>query len=454
MEMRSANRPKKCSPRCAVWLLSLAIPVGGTAFGQQVTPEDLNREARAEERLRRQKEAEEQVTRAKTEAFLAEARGVAVTLASLESTSKGLFDRVAALLGDDDGKRLAQHKSSFMGILDMQQRPPVSIEDILARKRGVDTLVTGLESELKRTSVGYVPPESQEHKLVTDEIWASERLGKVIALQGWLDHALSSAPQVDLKKARTLQQVLDGYVALEHDRYLRALSDAEEDARDEKTRIIRENARIATLERTRAAAERRLADALAEIETMKIEQKSTERRRKAKERERQVSEEIRYNDLLAELERERKDADVRREAQDKEAEIERNRVKKAAERKVLREKAQSKEVRAVLYPFFDTGYWQPGFTRKRRGTERTVISLSALKEYGALQPGPRGLEKLLECGNARVGGRASPDKERAKWGFKGKLKNLSTEDYEQLLKAQQYLIELGDVLVEVELLTP
>jgi hypothetical protein len=84
------------------------------------------------------------------------------------------------------------------------------------------------------------------------------------------------------------------------------------------------------------------------------------------------------------------------------------------------------------------------------------MSLSAIKAQGALDPSPRGMRELYHLGanpkNDRPGGWAQEARMVGK-PLEAWLKN-KPGARDTARKAQDYLIELGDILVEVGLLSP
>ena len=135
------------------------------------------------------------------------------------------------------------------------------------------------------------------------------------------------------------------------------------------------------------------------------------------------------------------------------------------ERQRLIEKAQAAEVQAKLRPFLDKGSWQPGIPNSNPSGEITPMSLRAIRQHGALETDDQGLKQLLSIANLKgCRGAKLPrthaqngkpyDRDRLKWTFTDRFLSLTSEDVSQIREAQNLLIELGDVLVELELLSP
>lgn len=51
-------------------------------------------------------------------------------------------------------------------------------------------------------------------------------------------------------------------------------------------------------------------------------------------------------------------------------------------------------------------------------------------------------------------GRDKKDKERPRWGYPQRINKLSAEQRDELKRAQEYLIDLGEIMVELGMLAP
>ena len=111
----------------------------------------------------------------------------------------------------------------------------------------------------------------------------------------------------------------------------------------------------------------------------------------------------------------------------------------------LRAKAQSPEIQAKLAPFITPGRFQIS----GMSYEKLPLSYRALMQSGALLQSEVGLTKLTKIAYTRA------DKDRPRWHFHYDVatgwKNQPAER-EMVMEAQQLLIELGPVLVEMKLL--
>ena len=122
-----------------------------------------------------------------------------------------------------------------------------------------------------------------------------------------------------------------------------------------------------------------------------------------------------------------------------------------AEMVLLRQKCRSQRVRELLQPFTAASFWQPGRERPDETVTKGPISLSRLREEGALDNTSRGLTALLH-----IACRERPNDSRPKWSF-GKnsgFDGLNDQDKETMVEAQGYLRELGEALVAEGMLAP
>lgn len=110
----------------------------------------------------------------------------------------------------------------------------------------------------------------------------------------------------------------------------------------------------------------------------------------------------------------------------------------------LRKKASDPKVRSQLAPFITPGYWQ---VDGRNSYERFPLSYTQLRNAGALDPSRAGIKKLGDIGSTTA------NRERSRWVLLSNWMNHS-DTFEKVKDAQQLLLELGPVLVELKLLQP
>lgn len=136
-----------------------------------------------------------------------------------------------------------------------------------------------------------------------------------------------------------------------------------------------------------------------------------------------------------------------------ESKVEESKAKVAASQKIdearnieLRKKASDPEIQAKLTPFIS-----PGNLQIRKMTyDAKPVSLTALQNCGALDPSVPGLRKLAEIACTTT------DRVRPRWKLKGGAGGFvrHPDEMAKVKEAQQLLIELGPVLVEMKLLEP
>ena len=180
-------------------------------------------------------------------------------------------------------------------------------------------------------------------------------------------------------------------------------------------------------------------DRLAELEEQLIQEKA----RKVQDAEAKREQEK----LAAEREREKE-----RLAEKRKEEAEAAAEKKRLEEEALLARARSSEVQSTLAPFLHNRDVQPqkvggGSVKFQSTFDAKPMSLSALKGMGALEESTEGLKWL-----ARVGGHRKLSGPR--WGVYSQPGNWSDHDKKLLKEAQQFLRELGPILVKDGKLSP
>ena len=112
----------------------------------------------------------------------------------------------------------------------------------------------------------------------------------------------------------------------------------------------------------------------------------------------------------------------------------------------LRKKASEPSVQVKLAPFIQKGYWQiVGYS-----TEPKPLSFTALQSIGALDDSIKGMGALIRIATRQ------DDKVRSRWKLVGGSVYFQkySESMEKVKEAQNLLIELGPVLVEMGKLQP
>ncbi len=431
----AASRYKQ--PALVLAMASTAFLFGGVhrAAGQNRSASDIEEEARDRVLQERLRQAENLRTRQVVEQFAAYVEDAAKLLAELEAKASSFQTRFDGLLTNDDGKRIARDDLAIKTYLRYRDDPIVSMGETVARKKAVDSLLAQLRTELKSQNVGYHPAESQRRDTDEHYFWARERLASVSVRSDWLDSVLFRAPKIaDLQTAKSLQDVIRDYQLLSIDLLERARLKGEGAARQEAEPIVAEKTRVAELERL-------LTEANIEIERMK-----TETQQKL------ADAEIREKNLLAELDRAKKLADAERHSKNVDAELKSGQIVSEAEKKRLIAKCSDPEVRTILAPFLDKGYFRPSDnmhgSRRYDTLQPVPISFADLQKLGALNPTGTGADMLHKIASAPI------DSMRTRWpGFRKKWQD-DPGLREMVPKAQQLLNELGPTMVELGMLSP
>ena len=258
-----------------------------------------------------------------------------------------------------------------------------------------------------------------------------------------------------------IQEALQRRVQRAEQERQKALAEAEEIGRQKAESQIREIAAREVEEHTQIEVDAATRAFDQQQETIKRLHDQREAAQKAKDEElvrilnAQLEKEI--ADLRGQAglaEAEVKVAEAAATAKKTEKELEAERIAAETEKNRLREKAKTREVATALAPFVGKGYWQPG--RAQPDRDAAGISLTAIKAEGALDPTPTGMRQLYHIGanpkNDRPGGWSKDDRMVGK-PLEAWLKN-KPGARDTARKAQDILLELGDVLVEVGLLSP
>lgn len=447
----SARRSWIAAPGILLTLVVLFLSPRASA--QNVSPAGVEEEAKRAERERRQREEQAQRTRRLVQQCVDQAQTASDLLERLQKRWDELSARLEALETNDDGKKIAQDSAGSMVYLQLVESPILTPEQLASRRKAINSILTGLKEELKRENVDFLPDPATQGEVAEIHFWAKERLGLILEKTNWLDASLANAPRdLELSKLKTLRQFRQDYDATKLAALARARATGEAQAKAEAERKVTDSAREAELQRAAAEAERLLKEARAEIAAMRAEFETQMKERETEQQRRVADAEKRYQDELAQVRRELELAKAERDKADVEAKIKRDAVAAEARKKELMQKAEDPVILNALAPFTTKGYWQPGVARGK-AIDLIPVSLSKLRSIGALSPGADGLQKLLTCGTNEYH-KKGHDHVRPRWPYPPLVRDLKPEQLEELKKAQGYLIELGDVLVEKGLLSP
>lgn len=444
--------------RMVLWTTLMPFAVLLPAFpavGQSPAGQSTEQAAREAEQARRQRDAADERVRRIVMNFAARARETKALVESLAAAEKGFSERLNSLNTNDDGKRLAQDAAAFFEIVQLGKEPIVSAEQIRGRQSAINSLVDGLEQELKRDAAGFVPGDQTVREVDENFFWARERLALLNAKKAWIDLTIAQAPKdLDLARTPTLQDQIRDYLAARQQLFARARASGTTQGRLEGEPQIREAAREAELKLALAEKERILNDLRAEIERMKLDFELKSKLQQAEQARLEADADRKLKDAQAEVERQTRLADAKRSAEDSEAERGAKGIEDETKKKELFAKCDDPTVKETLAPFISEGYWQPAGSGivGRKGTAKGGMSLKAISGYGALGPGDGGVAKLWRIA-------CSPNNDRPRWSGTSQnesdgrtLKRLSGETIEKVKRARDLLKELGATLVERGLL--
>lgn len=428
------------------------VPLFAPAVRGQTTQSD-DLQQRIDERIKRQQEEEKRRIVRLLQQFADRTSEVVGTLDDLGKKFEVLDARMKALLKNDDGKRLGADPDALMDFVQTLDKPPLTTERVASRKRAVQAILTGIQSDLQNPSVGFLPGDAARREVEDADAWARDRLITISDLQAWIDSAVAKAPKdLDLVKRTTLEEAIQAYRAAKREAARLVIMRSREEAQREMEKELRDTAKKAQEEEERAKIERLLRESRAELERQRIEYETRLKAMLAEQKQQAVEAEIRFKDLMAELERTRILAEARRKAEDVSADIEKKRIEEAALKQQRFQKCQSPEVQQLLAPFLAKGYWQPG-DRIGSNIDLKPISYSKLTAFGALQPTADGVRKLLQVATKDIK-YGIFDKVRPRWPYTADMRKIKAEQLEEVKKAQALLIELGEVMVEKGMLSP
>ena len=154
----------------------------------------------------------------------------------------------------------------------------------------------------------------------------------------------------------------------------------------------------------------------------------------------------RLQDLQAQQHREAIVHQAEAKVEDKKADARAEEKRQEALKIPLRQRASDPALKALLAPFITPGYHQ----LKGSSYDKAPLSYTDLQGCGALEASLPGLTKLVQIATY-VG-----DRERPRWELRGGRLGWGhfQESIEKAKEAQQALIELGPVLVELGMLSP
>jgi hypothetical protein len=309
---------------------------------------------------------------------------VLAQLAELEGEIRAWEEQVRPLMQNAEGKFLAGRPDLVRTFRTLFEQPLPGTADAGLLRSRVESLAVPIRQELAKDDPRIEPGASLTKELETCLVQSRELAQKVRGQRRQLESLVASAKQSAAPAQVTLEQALA------------ALTLKESQEKADRIAVEEDRVRKVALERA------------------------------VKDRSQQVAEELEQEAL-------KKSAEALRR-------------KRELEHQVRIEKAQAKDVLALLTPFIAGGYLQPDDSQT---VDKRPYSWKRLQLSGALDPSEAGLEKLRKL-VAYPG-----DTERPRWEMNTTtIRDLTPAQRERLRKAQQALIEYGEALVELKKLDP
>lgn len=358
----------------------------------------------------------------------------------LQQNAKSYFANMETLLDSDRGKRLARDPVAVRLFEGLHKYPAVSLREISDRLDAASALANRLEMLQSGAYVDYVPNQQTQDQINELYFWADDRTRSLATNLSVLNDILKKTPEGSVTADdKTLRVILDEIEAAFYKILVDHRMKGQEKAAPVVEKMVVDAAYFRQIERARAEEEIRTKEVQAEVLRKTTQAEAALLQQQAQSQRERSEAEIKYKDALAEIERLKQQADVKRTVQDTDARLARDKQLAASRRKEQVVLARSSEVTRLLAPFLTPGYWQPGLGEPTY--DKGPVSLKRLIAEGALEKSADGLQKLLWI--AQDPG----DQARPRWGFGPSVAHVPPSEYEQIRKAQQYLIELGEVMV-------
>lgn len=418
-----------------------------TAFGDLTSVQNERDIARSNEmRTRLHTEQLERINRLKDN-FEIKADETMKLLSRISEKLESYSKQKESLLINDQGKRLVVDSKSFISFLYLYDNPTLTTEEIKSKLASGQSILKAIQDERKQVDVGYLPSPELFDELNILYAWAKDQFARLEGQQATLKTILDEAQELqDSNTVKILSKAIEEYRAQLPKLLAESKILGEHLAQEESKQIFVDAARLAKLEKAMAERDRMLEQMKMEITQLKLEQELELVKLKSQAAREHFEAEKRFQDTMAELERLRKDADIKRQVDDMQANITREQTLNNAKKQEQFAKLHTTEVQNLMIYFTTKGYWQPG--KRGASYEHSPVSYSQLQAYGALVQNADGLSKLLTAMN-------SYHNDRPQFCQRGKnLKGLSNEEHQKLVTIQKFLIELGPLMVEEKMLAP
>jgi len=409
--------------------------------------------------LKRKQHDEKMAEQRDAHAQLAEhAETVLKLAAELETARKQWSELLAA-----QGREIAARDELLTKYQAIVREQPVIAFDPAAVRERVAPVAKRSRELASGTEITAAPSSDVKQRIDTDIAQANVALEAQVKANQGLRAVLSEAAADGIPAANVdLEEAIELRMQRNEQARLQALEEAEARGREEAERRLREVAEREVKENTDIqidAATRAFDQRQATIKRLNDDLHAAQ---KAADEEQVRTIKAMLDNEIAQLRGEAglAEAEVRvteaaAASKQSEKELEAERIAQETEKNRLREKAKTRAVASALAPLVGKGYWQPGRALPK-GVDAAGVSLSAIKAAGGLDPSPRGMRELYHIGanpkNDRPGGWSAEDRLVGK-PLEAWLKNKPAAR-DTARKAQDLLIELGDILVEVGLLSP
>jgi hypothetical protein len=357
------------------------------------------------------------------------------SLTKLRSQVTEVTDQLKDLASNNDGRKLSSDRALVSvifhkGLMTVTE----TVANVDARLSTLDKAKSSLESA-QGQEFDSVATRARETAIAASA-WVELRAAELSERQNFFKAALKAAPADAKPDAPTLREALDSY-AIAFDRWsVDLFRQGVEQGKGEKENELVAKGRLAAL----LEAEQKLR-LLEESTRVRMQEEKTMREA---EFERQL-------DRVAELERENQRLRAERALKDAKSDAATNDITRKADREKLLDRARSPEVRALLTNLSVPGFKQPGREGGMRNdlVKPVPISLAQLRSSGALEQTPKGMQYMMRV-------LSDPkDTDRPRKAFSRKsYGDLKGDEKEWLGTLQSTINELGDALVEVELLSP
>jgi len=385
---------------------------------------------------------------------LAQARHATNVLGRLWSGTQQLQAEASALRTNGAGSKIALHAelvATARRFYESELRGAPSVDEMASKLENARRIEQQMVSALGTT---YEPEPAFAAALQNDLLWSAAELrqmeGRQALLRALIQEAQAKvgAPTM-IPEPPTLEAAIAQLAQTESVIRQRMIAEATEQAKPQALQLLAEAERERILQEARL----QVTNVLSEVRVLLAQQNQARLTREAEFQRGVETTQLQVSNVvlaIAEMRRQHeRDTTVReakQQVEDTQARLRREELQEQARNLERRRKAQDPRLQALLAPFLTPGY-QQYFSRSY---EKQPFSYKELQTVGALIPNFDGLRRLV--GIAMF----SRFNERPRWQLRGGLAGWSRipESIELVKEAQQALIELGPVMVEMGMLAP